>query len=285
MLWRCLNESLDLQRGIIDRCTQNLHMPTSHQFPPQVRPFASSTPHVQMPAIQIQGPQSFQAETHTRTENIVGMAQSSLELNNVTRTLASVLHQSRLEPLVFMSDGKVHPDDWVLLVDAYRTSLGLSDAQILLELPRFLAKEPRKRFTVLNSHVTSWTQFCTLFKTVFIPSDNQERVWRGILDRVQAPGEPFLTFITNLLSEFKKLKSPPPEQEQIDLIHIDLVTLCTATRASRSATGAVINGTGPDGCLPELDMFHLLQVMCLWYMCFCAEVFFFLFSDCTPNGA
>ncbi len=45
--------------------------------------------------------------------------------------------------------------------------------------------------------------------------------------------------------------------------------------SSGSATGAVINGTGPDGCLPELDMFPLLQVMCLWYMCFCAEVFFF----------
>ncbi len=45
--------------------------------------------------------------------------------------------------------------------------------------------------------------------------------------------------------------------------------------SSRSVTGAVINGTGPDGCLPELDMFPLLQVMCLWYMCFCAEVFFF----------
>ncbi len=55
--------------------------------------------------------------------------------------------------------------------------------------------------------------------------------------------------------------------------------------SSRSATGAVINGTGPDGCLPELDMFPLLQVMCLWYMCFCAEVGFFLFSHCTPNGA
>ncbi len=218
MLQRCLNESLDLQRGIIDRCTQNLHMPTSYQLPPQVRPVASSTPHVQMPAVQIQGLQSFQAETHTRTENIVGLAQSSLELNNSTRTLASVLHQSRLEPPVFMSDGKVQPDDWLLLVDAYRTSLGLSDAQILLELPRFFTKEPRKWFTVLSSHVTSWTQFCTLFKTGFLPSDNQERVWRGILDRVQAPGEPFPTFVANLLSEFKKLKSPPPEQEQIDLI-------------------------------------------------------------------
>ncbi len=45
--------------------------------------------------------------------------------------------------------------------------------------------------------------------------------------------------------------------------------------SSRSVTGAVINGTGPDGCLPELDMFPLLQVMCLWYLCFCAEVVFF----------
>ncbi len=50
--------------------------------------------------------------------------------------------------------------------------------------------------------------------------------------------------------------------------------LCTATRASRSATGAEINGTGPDGCLPELDMFPCCNVMCLWYICFCAEVFF-----------
>ncbi len=49
--------------------------------------------------------------------------------------------------------------------------------------------------------------------------------------------------------------------------------------SSRSATGAVINGTGPDGCLPELDMFPLLQVMCLWYMCFCAEVGFFFCSQ------
>ncbi len=44
--------------------------------------------------------------------------------------------------------------------------------------------------------------------------------------------------------------------------------------SSRSETGAETNGTGPDGCLPELDMFPMLQVMCLWYMCFCAEVFF-----------
>ncbi len=47
----------------------------------------------------------------------------------------------------------------------------------------------------------------------------------------------------------------------------------------------VINGTGPDGCLPELDMFPLLQVMCLWYMCFCAEVFFFCSYTVLPNGA
>ncbi len=44
--------------------------------------------------------------------------------------------------------------------------------------------------------------------------------------------------------------------------------------SSGSATSALINGTGPDGCLPELDMSPCCKVMCLWYMCFCAEVFF-----------
>ncbi len=55
------------------------------------------------------------------------------------------------------------------------------------------------------------------------------------------------------------------------------VTLCTATRASRSATGAA-NGTGPDGCLPELDMFPLLQV-CVYGICaFVLRWFFGFFS-------
>ncbi len=53
--------------------------------------------------------------------------------------------------------------------------------------------------------------------------------------------------------------------------------------SSRSATGAVINGTGPDGCLPELDMFppvasHVFMV----YVLLCWGVFF-LFSHCTPQ--
>ncbi len=60
--------------------------------------------------------------------------------------------------------------------------------------------------------------------------------------------------------------SPPPFNCLCNALHRHL--------SSRSATGAVINGTGPDGCLPELDMFPCCNVMCL-YMCFCAEVFFF----------
>lgn len=41
---------------------------------------------------------------------------------------------------------------------------------------------------------------------------------RGILDRMQSPEEPLPTFVAHMLSEFTKLKTPPPEQEQIDLI-------------------------------------------------------------------
>ncbi len=55
--------------------------------------------------------------------------------------------------------------------------------------------------------------------------------------------------------------------------------------SSGSATSAIINGAGPDGCLPELDMFPPVAKLCLWYMCFCAEVFFFCSHTVLLNGA
>ncbi len=70
---------------------------------------------------------------------------------------------------------------------------------------------------------------------------------------------------------------PPPTTDITPLPHSTASVKRFAPPLGRAGllTGAEINGTGPDGCLPELDMFPLLQVMCLWYMCFCAEVFFF----------
>ncbi len=61
-----------------------------------------------------------------------------------------------------------------------------------------------------------------------------------------------------------------------------LRTLCTATRASRSATGAVINGTGPDGCLPELDMFPCCK-SCVYGICaFVLRWFFSVLTLYSP---
>ncbi|KAF7640997.1 hypothetical protein LDENG_00000870 [Lucifuga dentata] len=41
---------------------------------------------------------------------------------------------------------------------------------------------------------------------------------RGILDHTQSPEEPLPTFVAHMLNEFNKLKSPPTEKEQIELI-------------------------------------------------------------------
>ncbi len=103
------------------------------------------------------------------------------------RVLAAALHQAKLEPPVFAGDGVIHPEDWLHSINTYRSSLDLTDVQVLRELPRFLAKEPRKWFSVLNPHVGTWTDFCELFRMVFLPADNQERIMRGILDRIQRP--------------------------------------------------------------------------------------------------
>ncbi len=54
--------------------------------------------------------------------------------------------------------------------------------------------------------------------------------------------------------------------------------------SSGSATGAETNGTGPDGCLPELDMFPPVAKSCGYGICaFVLRCFFFLFSHCTPQ--
>ncbi len=115
----------------------------------------------------------------------------AVDMNTTTKALTSMLYQSWLEPPVFAADGSLNPEDWLQSVNVYRTSLDLTDAQILFELPHFLSKEP---------------------------SDNQERILRGILDRMQMPDEPLPTFVAHMLGEFRKLKSSPPQQEQIDLI-------------------------------------------------------------------
>lgn len=215
VLQRCLRDSLDLQKSMID-CINPDDGTVPVEPRPQSNPLAASTPFVRgQPPLGVS--RSVSANMPHVCVPVVAQT-ASADLSATSRVLASVLHQSRLEPLIFDGKGKVSPDDWLQSVDIYRTSLDLTDSQMLLELPRFLSKEPKKWFNVLSSHVSTWAQFCDLFRKVFLPSDNQECIMRGILDRVQMPNEPLPTFVAHMLSEFRKLRSPPPQPEQIELI-------------------------------------------------------------------
>ncbi len=71
--------------------------------------------------------------------------------------------------------------------------------------------------------------------------------------------------------------TPLPDQLPLNALYRHL--------SSRFATGAVINGCWTGRLLARAGYVPLLQVMCLWYMCFCAEVFFFCSHTVLPNGA
>ncbi len=134
--------------------------------------------------------------------------------------------------------------------------------------------------------------------------DKENELWKYAAVRPKSHNNSILSFLAPRTGALDKavwittlrercsgtLLLPSPITDITPLPHSTAsVTLCTATRASRSATGAA-NGTGPDGCLPELDMFPLLQVcvygICAFVLrCIFFFFFFFLFSDCTPNGA
>jgi len=196
VLQQCLNDSLQLQQSILRRFgPQNVDtLAAPHDQPP---PVASSTPHIRVSPSQV--PLQGTSTDNVSLRNVTFSPQANYsDVSNTSRILASMLHQSRLEPPVFAGDGRVSPEDWLQSVNVYRTSLDLTDAQILLELPRFLAKEPKKWFTVLDSHVGTWAQFCDFFRTVFLPSNSQEQIMRGILDHIQGPEEPLPTFVAHM---------------------------------------------------------------------------------------
>ncbi len=68
--------------------------------------------------------------------------------------------------------------------------------------------------------------------------------------------------------------SPPPTKLPLNALYRHL--------SSRSATGAVINGTGPDGCLPELDRFPPVA-SCVYGICaFVLRCFFFCSHTVLP---
>ncbi|KAF4115465.1 hypothetical protein G5714_002954 [Onychostoma macrolepis] len=162
-------------------------------------PMASSTPHSHVPPGQV--PLHGMTTTDVSHRNMTFSPQpNSSDVSNTSRILASVLYQSRLEPPVFVGDGHVSPEDWLQSVNVYRTSLDLTNGSLSL------------------THVITWAQFCDFFRKVFLPSDSQEQIMRGILVHVQSPEEPLPTFVAHMLSELRKLKTPPPEQEQTDLI-------------------------------------------------------------------
>ncbi|KAK2836339.1 hypothetical protein Q7C36_014208 [Tachysurus vachellii] len=84
--------------------------------------------------------------------------------------------------------------------------------------PRHTPLASSTPYGMASGQPTAERLFCEFFNIVYLPSDSQEPILRGILDRRQMPAEPLPTFVAHMLGEFRKLKTPPPQQEQIDVI-------------------------------------------------------------------
>ena len=214
-LKQCVRDTVELQRSMLGHLG-NGGQGQGHAMSTPV-PIAASTPCV--PSVAGRAKLTYETPSVSSPRGTTEQTRvRDTDLNATARMLAAALHQVNLEPAVFTGRGSIRPSDWLRSVNAYRSSLGLSDEQILTELPRFLAGEPGVWFSSLALHVTSWAEFTDLFRMVFSPADDQEQIMRGILDRFQAPKEPLPTFVAYMLNEFKRMRNPPPEQEQIELI-------------------------------------------------------------------
>ncbi|KAF5894793.1 Glycerophosphoinositol inositolphosphodiesterase GDPD2 [Clarias magur] len=163
------------------------------------------------------------ASTHPRPSPIIQDVQTSLgsqhSISDMYTTQATnTVHLPGFIPPKFDGDKTLDPEEWLQSVSLYKTTLGLSDSRFFLELMRLFDKEPRKWYCAMQPHLHSWSHFSDLFRQAFLPTDNEEKIWRGILDRVKTSEEPLPTFVTHLVTEFKRLKQPPSEREQIEVI-------------------------------------------------------------------
>lgn len=173
-LQQCLHDSLDLNKNNLDRWdfdngTWVKLIPADSANLIQV---TASTPHVTDPSYKpkmfyMSLPGNFPAQSASHFQS------NAIDLQNTTRVWTAALHQAKLKPHVFTGDGMISRENWLQSINGYRSSLELTDAQILRKLASFLAGEPKKWFSVLSMHVVSWTDFCDLFRTFFLPADNQ----------------------------------------------------------------------------------------------------------------
>ena len=85
------------------------------------------------------------------------LQQHSLELSNTSRMIASALHHAILQPPMIAGDNRVHPEDWLQAVNTYRSSLNLTDTQIINELPHFHTSSQRSpaNGSKLSVHMSS----------------------------------------------------------------------------------------------------------------------------------
>lgn len=211
VLTHAFSMSVDLQRSLLqqleDQTSQHSHMRLT-----EARPIFASTP-----AAHTLSSRDKHTD-HSYDHSLEHDTQHTHPTPAPTLSMANQIHLPGLVPTKFDGGKSIDPEEWLQSVSLYKSTLRLSDAQFFLELTRFFENEFRKWYCAMQPHIVSWNHFSDLFRQAFLPIDNEEKIWRGILDRVQAPNESLPTFVAHLVTEFKRLKQPPSEQEQIEII-------------------------------------------------------------------
>lgn len=210
-LTQAFSMSIDLQHSLLQQLEDQTSQ-HSHKRLTEACPIFASTPATHtLPSRDVPNNHSSEHSLENNTQ------QSHPRPTPITHT-ANLTNLPGLVPTKFDGGKSIDPEEWLQSVSLYKSTLCLSDAQLFLELTRFFENEPRKWYCAMQPHLLSWSHFLDLFRQAFLPIDNEEKIWRTILDRVQAPNESLPTFVAHLVTEFKRLKQPPSEQEQIKII-------------------------------------------------------------------
>lgn len=115
-------------------------------------------------------------------------------------------------------NGTTDPRSFLERVDELQVSYGISDSKLFNSAAQLFSEQGLLWYRGIKSQVESWAQLKSLLLEEFNPVDYEYRLMGEIRSRTQGMDEPTHIYFSVMACLFNRLKSPLPEEKQLEIL-------------------------------------------------------------------
>lgn len=108
--------------------------------------------------------------------------------------------------------------EFLTLVEEYKSSRGVSDAELFLSASELFSDAALDLFRALKFSISSWSDLVELLKINFLPRSYEKDLLKEIENTFQKPNSKVSLFIYKMQGSFRKLSNPPILLDQLEII-------------------------------------------------------------------